>query len=171
MDQSVEKRTQHVFLLILPITLLTFVLFLLNECNYIVFSSFFVFLFFNYHISTNIYHWYWCHKAFLLPKYLEKLFSFLGLFSMVGDPISYTHTHRWHHLHSDTEKDPHSPSDGYVHSFFTWMFKQQTIPLFIIKDLLRPQYQYLRFLADHQKKIIWLTVITILSMAMQLFVL
>jgi fatty-acid desaturase len=98
-----------------------------------------------------------------LPKSLEKLFSFLGLFSMVGDPISYTHTHRWHHLHSDTSQDPHSPSDGYIHAFFTWMLKEKQIPLFIIKDLLRPQYQYLRFLADNQKKIIWFTVIAILT--------
>jgi stearoyl-CoA desaturase (delta-9 desaturase) len=162
MDQSVAKRKQHIFLLVLPITLLTLILFSFNELNYIVITSFFIFLFFNYHISTNIYHWYWCHKAFVLSKPLEKLFSFLGLFSMVGDPISYTHTHRWHHLHSDTEKDPHSPSDGYIHSFFTWMFKQQQIPLFIIKDLLRPQYQYLRFFSDHQKKIIWFSVIIVL---------
>lgn len=162
MDQSVQKRKQHIFLLVFPITLLMICLGIMFGYNYITITSFFVFLFTNYHISTNIYHWYWCHKAFTLPKGLEKTFSFLGLFSMVGDPISYARTHRWHHAYSDTEKDPHSPSQGYWHAFFSWMFKPQQVPLFIIKDLLKPQYQYLRIFTDHQIKIVWSVVILVL---------
>ena len=162
MDQNIQKRKQHILFLIIPVIILTITLFASREISYVTVVSFFVFLFFNYHIGTNLYHWYWSHKAVKLPKPLEKLFTFLGLFAMVGDPISYAHTHRWHHAHSDTDKDPHSPTQGKFHAFFGWTLKPQHIPLFIIKDLLKPEYLYLRFLADNQKKLVWCSVAVIM---------
>jgi stearoyl-CoA desaturase (delta-9 desaturase) len=80
---------------------------------------------------------------------------------MVGDPISYAKSHRYHHAHSDTDKDIHSPVHGIFHALLGWMFIKHKLPLFLVRDLITdPRNRYLLTLAKHQVKIIW-TVIAI----------
>jgi stearoyl-CoA desaturase (delta-9 desaturase) len=69
-----------------------------------------------------------------LIKYTLAIISCLGL---MGGPIVWAQIHRYHHIHSDTDLDPHSPAHGIMHSYFLWLFKLPEISMLVIKDLLR----------------------------------
>lgn len=120
-----------------------------------------------YLISGNIYHRYWSHKQFLANTIFIKITSVIGLFIMVGDPISYAKSHRYHHAHSDTEKDIHSPSHGLFHALIGWMFIKHNLPLFLVRDLITNNY--LITLARHQIKIVWIGIALCYIINLQLF--
>lgn len=123
-----------------------------------------------YLVSGNIYHRYWSHKQFLANQIFIKITSVLGLFIMVGDPISYSKSHRYHHSHSDTDKDIHSPVHGIFHALIGWMFIKHKLPLFLVRDLItEPKNSYLLTLAKHQVKIIWAGIAICYIIDMQLF--
>jgi len=124
-----------------------------------------------YLISGNIYHRYWSHKQFVANNTFLKITAVLGLFSMVGDPLSYAKSHRWHHAHSDTDKDIHSPIHGTFHSLLGWMLVERKLPMFLVRDLItNPQNKYLATIAKHQIKIIWAGLIICAVIDVQLFV-
>lgn len=154
------KELLYLFKVTIPIVVLTLssLLFITNPL--IVLVSFIISYFLVYLVGCNLYHRYWSHKQLRLRKSVEMITSVLGLFAMVGDPINYARTHRWHHAKTDTDDDPHSPVHGRWHAFAGWMFKpRKPIPIFVIKDLLKPQFLYLQVLAQHQVKIIWITLL------------
>nr|GMD84126.1 palmitoyl-monogalactosyldiacylglycerol delta-7 desaturase, chloroplastic-like [Ipomoea batatas] len=70
---------------------------------------------------TLSYHRNLCHQSFKLPKWLEYLFAYCGVHALQGDPISWVRTHRQHHQHCDSEKDPHSPIQGFWYSQLGWL--------------------------------------------------
>ncbi|MCL7026688.1 hypothetical protein MKW94_009339 [Papaver nudicaule] len=68
------------------------------------------------------YHRNLCHKSFNLPKSLEYLFAYFGLHAALGDPIFWVSIHRHHHQFVDSERDPHSPIEGFWFSHVNWVF-------------------------------------------------
>nr|GME06403.1 palmitoyl-monogalactosyldiacylglycerol delta-7 desaturase, chloroplastic [Ipomoea batatas] len=70
---------------------------------------------------TLSYHRNLCHRSFKLPKWLEYLFAYCGTHALQGDPIGWVRTHRQHHQHCDSEKDPHSPIQGFWYSHLGWL--------------------------------------------------
>lgn len=44
-----------------------------------------------------------------------------------GNPIDWVSTHRYHHQYCDSDRDPHSPLDGFWFSHMNWMFDTNTI--------------------------------------------
>nr|XP_043626202.1 palmitoyl-monogalactosyldiacylglycerol delta-7 desaturase, chloroplastic-like [Erigeron canadensis] len=73
------------------------------------------------------YHRHLSHKSFKIPKWLEYTFAYCGLHALQGSPISWVRTHRYHHQYTDSEKDPHSPINGFWFSHFIWMFDTKNI--------------------------------------------
>ncbi|KAF5197513.1 Acyl-coa c20 delta5-desaturase [Thalictrum thalictroides] len=71
---------------------------------------------------TLSYHRNLAHRSFKLPKYLEYLFAYIGLHALQGDPIFWVSTHRHHHKFTDTDKDAHSPLEGFWFSHINWIF-------------------------------------------------
>lgn len=67
------------------------------------------------------------HKSFKLPKWLEYFFAYCGVQALQGDPIDWVSTHRFHHQYCDSERDPHSPFEGFWYSHISWMFDTDTI--------------------------------------------
>ena len=61
------------------------------------------------------------HRSFATPKWLEYLFAYCGVLSVQGDPIEWASSHRYHHLHTDTVLDPHSPYEGFWWSHMGWL--------------------------------------------------
>ncbi|KAI5334844.1 hypothetical protein L3X38_024977 [Prunus dulcis] len=61
------------------------------------------------------------HKSFRLPKWLEYLFAYFGVLSLQGSPIEWVSSHRYHHQFTDTEKDVHSPRQGFWFSHMGWI--------------------------------------------------
>ena len=45
--------------------------------------------------------------------------------TFAGDPVEWSKNHRWHHLHSDSPADRHSPRDGLWHAHMGWLFDEQ----------------------------------------------
>ncbi|CAN4088511.1 unnamed protein product [Withania somnifera] len=67
------------------------------------------------------------HRSFKLPKWLEYCFAYCGVQALQGNPIDWVSTHRYHHQFCDSEKDPHSPIEGFWFSHMSWMFDTNTI--------------------------------------------
>lgn len=59
-------------------------------------------------LGVNLgYHRLLSHRSLRVPKWLERTLVILGL--PAGTPIQWAGNHRYHHAHTDTELDPHSP--------------------------------------------------------------
>ncbi|XP_022155827.1 palmitoyl-monogalactosyldiacylglycerol delta-7 desaturase, chloroplastic-like [Momordica charantia] len=73
------------------------------------------------------YHRNLAHRSFKLPKWLEYLLVYCAAHAFQGDPIDWVSTHRCHHRYVDTERDPHSPTQGFWFSHITWLFDSYTL--------------------------------------------
>ncbi|KAL7099705.1 hypothetical protein ACP275_09G101400 [Erythranthe tilingii] len=67
------------------------------------------------------------HRSFKLPKWLEYFFAYCGVQALQGNPIDWVSTHRYHHQFCDSEKDPHSPVEGFWFSHMSWLFDTKAI--------------------------------------------
>ncbi|XP_039004271.1 palmitoyl-monogalactosyldiacylglycerol delta-7 desaturase, chloroplastic-like isoform X2 [Hibiscus syriacus] len=67
------------------------------------------------------------HRSFKLPKWLEYLFAYCGVQALQGNPIDWVSTHRYHHQFCDSERDPHSPIEGFWFSHMNWLFDSKTV--------------------------------------------
>ena len=61
------------------------------------------------------------HRSFKTPKWLEYALAYCGVLAVQGDPIEWVSSHRYHHLHTDTPLDPHSPYEGFWWSHMGWL--------------------------------------------------
>lgn len=97
------------------------------------------------------YHRLLSHRAFKCPRWVEYIIVSGGYLALEGSPVAWVATHRVHHRYSDLEGDPHSPKDGFWHSFMGWLTNpkvkftpeqiEQTVP-----DLWRdPVYRFFDF--------------------------
>ena len=67
------------------------------------------------------YHRLLSHKAFKLPQWLARFFATCGALSAEYGPITWSGIHRQHHMHSDTDLDPHDMHKGFWWSHMGWM--------------------------------------------------
>lgn len=67
------------------------------------------------------------HRSFCLPKWLEYFCAYCGIHALQGNPLDWVSTHRYHHQFDDTERDPHSPINGFWFSHMTWLFDTQAV--------------------------------------------
>jgi stearoyl-CoA desaturase (delta-9 desaturase) len=70
-------------------------------------------------------------------KFIKYSLAVIGCFGLMGGPITWARIHRYHHAHSDTNFDPHSPSKGFYVSYFGWLLKPMDVPVFVIRDYLK----------------------------------
>eukprot|EP00877_Chromochloris_zofingiensis_P002883 jgi/Chrzof1/12596/Cz07g00120.t1_FAD5A1[v5.2] len=66
------------------------------------------------------------HKSFQTPSWVEYVLAYCGVLAVQGDPIEWVSSHRYHHLHTDTPLDPHSPYEGFWWSHMGWLLDNQT---------------------------------------------
>jgi fatty-acid desaturase len=72
------------------------------------------------------YHRLLCHRAFRVPRWLERFFATCGALSCQHGPLDWVGLHRHHHKFSDTEMDHHTSLKGFWWSHMGWML--QAIP-------------------------------------------
>jgi stearoyl-CoA desaturase (delta-9 desaturase) len=70
---------------------------------------------------TLSYHRQLSHRSFQTPKWLEYVLAYCGVLAVQGDPMEWVSSHRYHHLHTDTPLDPHSPYEGFWWSHAGWL--------------------------------------------------
>ncbi len=89
------------------------------------------------------------HRSFQAPKWLEYFLVICGTLAVQGGPIEWVGTHRLHHLHSDTQADPHDSNQGLWWSHMGWLIFQPTEDnsdaARLTKDIANdPVYQFLQ---------------------------
>ncbi len=67
------------------------------------------------------YHRLLTHRSYQVPKWLEYAITVCGTLALQGPYIPWVATHTEHHAFTDKEGDPHSPQDGWLHSYLLWM--------------------------------------------------
>lgn len=85
-------------------------------------------------------HRYFCHGSFKTDRMRETILGLLCTLCTTHSPIYYAAVHRFHHMNSDTELDPHSPRrQGFIKSFLGFVDQKSvdSIPKKIIKDLIK----------------------------------
>jgi stearoyl-CoA desaturase (delta-9 desaturase) len=71
---------------------------------------------------TGFYHRYFSHKTFKTSRPIQFLLALLGNSAMQRGPLWWAANHRQHHVHSDGEKDIHSPvQHGFWWSHLGWI--------------------------------------------------
>ena len=63
------------------------------------------------------YHRLLTHRGYKTPKWVEYFLTVCATLALEGGPIFWVATHRIHHKYSDTERDVHSPKQGF---WFCW---------------------------------------------------
>ncbi len=98
------------------------------------------------------------HKSFKTWYWAEVVVSYLGCLAIQGSPIFWVNMHRgYHHPHSDTEKDVHSPIKGRLWAYLLWpiMTEYKSIKFDFVNDLMRKKVQ--RVLHFMYFFVVWLT--------------
>lgn len=95
-------------------------------------------------LGVNLaYHRVLSHRALQLPKWMERSLVLLGL--PAGTPVQWIGNHRYHHAHSDTALDPHSPvHHGFWYAHVGWYIGSRNLILCAAYALAGP----LRMLID-----------------------
>lgn len=118
-------------------------------------------------ISAGL-HRYFSHKQFKAGPIYETIALFMAMLAGSRSPIGWIGAHRIHHVHADTDKDPHSPDyKGWVAVIFNlWTIK--SIPRKFIKDCLKnPRLVWFH---KHWKKLYVFMVIFSLLISLEFFV-
>lgn len=105
------------------------------------------------HIGASILlHRYYCHKQFDIPAWFEIIGLYMISIAYIRSPIGWIASHRMHHSHTDTEKDPHSPEHKGWWKVFTTTWNIPRIPKKYAKDLY--QNPKLVFVHKYHKEIL-----------------
>lgn len=76
---------------------------------------------------TAGYHRYFAHRSFQTGRAFQFTLGFLATTSYQRGPLWWAAHHRFHHTHSDTEADIHSPvRDGFLWSHFGWLLYRRS---------------------------------------------
>ena len=69
---------------------------------------------------TLTYHRMMAHRAFAVPKWLERILATCAALAMQGGPVKWIGHHRMHHAHADTDLDPHDSRRGFFYCHVGW---------------------------------------------------
>ena len=86
---------------------------------------------------TAGFHRYFSHRSFKTSRVFQFVLAFLGQSSAQRGVLWWAAKHRYHHKHSDTEQDVHSPAQhGFWFSHVLWIFSKRgrTVDYSTIKD-------------------------------------
>ena len=109
---------------------------------------------------TGGYHRYFAHRSYKTSRAFQLFLGCLGCLGVERGPLWWAAMHRAHHRHSDTERDPHSPSvRGVWGAHWSWLseWAQMDTDLSVVKDL--AIYPELRWLDSYFWVIAWLGVV------------
>jgi fatty-acid desaturase len=89
-------------------------------------------------LGVNLgYHRVLSHRSLKVPKWLERVLVTLGL--PAGTPVQWAGNHRFHHAHTDTELDPHSPvHHGFWYAHVGWYLGSKNVLLCVLYSVAGP---------------------------------
>jgi stearoyl-CoA desaturase (delta-9 desaturase) len=68
------------------------------------------------------YHRLLTHRSFDTSPFIKGLLLVLGSMAAEGRAVDWVANHVRHHAYSEREGDPHSPTEGLLHSHWGWLF-------------------------------------------------
>lgn len=71
---------------------------------------------------TAGYHRLLAHRSFKTSRQFQFVLALFGVLAGQNGPLWWISHHRYHHRHSDREKDLHSPTHGFFWSHMGWLF-------------------------------------------------
>jgi len=69
---------------------------------------------------TLTFHRMLSHRAFSVPKWLERILVTCAALAMQGGPVKWIGHHRMHHANADTDLDPHDSRRGFFYCHVGW---------------------------------------------------
>lgn len=136
--QTLLRKTHYFFFVPLMHIVLALGLYNTNPWTVIPLA---VLLYYPLHSLATVvgYHKLLSHRAFVPHNSVVKLVTVLSMLMFSGQPLAWAATHRLHHKYSDTDRDPHSPCHGRLHSYYTWLlsYEMPESDKFIVKDLIK----------------------------------
>lgn len=108
-------------------------------------------------VGVGLHRWA-SHRSIVIKTWLEPVVIFFSILACQGHPIWWAALHRgYHHRHSDTEKDIHSPSKGKWHAFLGWIIDHDpnTVRYKFAKDLIVKRS--MTFTSKYYEVIVWTT--------------
>ena len=96
------------------------------------------------------YHRYFAHRAFSTSRFCQFVLACLAQSSAQRGILWWAAKHRWHHRHSDTADDVHSPMQrGFLYAHLGWIFvpRNDATDYTVVRDLAR--YKELMWLDRH----------------------
>lgn len=73
---------------------------------------------------TAGYHRLFSHKAYQAHPWLENIVLFCSTLAFQHSALLWSHDHRLHHKHVDTDEDPYSIEKGFWYAHLGWIFTQ-----------------------------------------------
>ncbi len=150
--RRINWRSSIPFLALQAVPLLAFVTGVTRTALVLLAVTYFGRMFF----VTAMYHRYLAHRAFRLNRFWQFVFAFGGATAAQKGPLWWAGHHRNHHKFSDTERDIHSPRDGFWWSHVGWILCDDygETPFNEIKDFAK--FPELRWLNAHDWIAPWL---------------
>ncbi len=111
---------------------------------------------------TGGYHRYFSHKTYKTHPIIESVLLLFGALAMQSSALRWSHDHRLHHAHVDTDDDPYSIKKGFWYAHFFWMlYKPDPIDPKLVSDLTRNprvmfQHRYILPLMFGGNALVWL---------------
>jgi stearoyl-CoA desaturase (delta-9 desaturase) len=97
------------------------------------------------------YHRYFSHRSYSTSRIFQFLLAFLAQSSAQKSILWWASKHRHHHLHSDTERDVHSPNHkGFIYSHLGWIFSRKHDKADLVKVVDLARYPELMWLHKHE---------------------
>ena len=94
---------------------------------------------------TVLYHRGLTHQSVILRPKLTKFIGKTGIWVTGIDPKAWACMHRMHHMHSDTELDPHSPQ---VYGVFGVALEQLRSYEKVLRKLIKKNQDYTKIVSD-----------------------
>lgn len=95
-----------------------------------------MFLFFGI-VGANVgLHRYFSHRSFKVARPWQIVLATVGTLCTLGSIISWAAVHRYHHLHADTDRDPHSPQKIGLWRAYTYDWVRTNISKKFIRDVI-----------------------------------
>lgn len=107
---------------------------------------------------SGCYHRMLSHRSYQTHTAIKRVMMWFAAVAGQGSPIFWATVHRgYHHRYTDREGDPHSPKDGFWHSYMLWMFTLSNGDLSpkSCVDLMRDTD--CMFVHKHYLKILWIS--------------
>lgn len=74
---------------------------------------------------TAGYHRYFAHRSYRMGRVGQAVMAFGGTTAAQKGPLWWASLHRDHHRYADTERDPHSPLEGFWWSHMGWFLSDK----------------------------------------------